>query len=238
VEDLAATGYDYWALGHVHTRDILRTRAPMVVYPGNTQGRHINEQGAKGVYVVSVADDGEIVADFEAIDVLRWVQIEAAIDDVEDEIELLDRIEAHVERAAANAEGRHVVYRLRMHGRGPVHASLAREGMVDELVGQLNASWATREPFAFCGGAVDETKSELDRAGLRRGSDFVADLLELSEQTAANDALVAELQEELAKLYRNPRLKRYLEDSLPTPEDIREILEYAEDLALDRLADD
>ena len=64
LDDLARSGIDYWALGHVHTRQILRDRAPTVVYPGNSQGRHPNEAGARGVYLVEVDADGNISLDF------------------------------------------------------------------------------------------------------------------------------------------------------------------------------
>ena len=52
LDDLRAAGMDYWALGHVHSAEIL-CHDPLVVYPGNIQGRHIGETGQKGV--VSVA---------------------------------------------------------------------------------------------------------------------------------------------------------------------------------------
>ena len=42
--------YDYFALGHIHLRQTL-SEVPPIVYSGNLQGRHINEQGAKGVYI-------------------------------------------------------------------------------------------------------------------------------------------------------------------------------------------
>ena len=44
---LRLKGYDYWALGHIHARRVLRER-PWVVFPGNLQGRHPKETGAKG----------------------------------------------------------------------------------------------------------------------------------------------------------------------------------------------
>ena len=42
--------YDYFALGHIHLRQTL-SKDPLIVYSGNLQGRHINEQGSKGVYI-------------------------------------------------------------------------------------------------------------------------------------------------------------------------------------------
>ena len=45
--ELAARGYDYWALGHVHAFEIV-SRDPWIVYPGNLQGRSVRECGEKG----------------------------------------------------------------------------------------------------------------------------------------------------------------------------------------------
>ena len=45
VPQLVAHGYDYWALGHVHTRQELARNPCWIVFPGNTQGRHIREAG-------------------------------------------------------------------------------------------------------------------------------------------------------------------------------------------------
>ena len=75
LDDLAQSGIDYWALGHVHTRQVLRERAPTVVYPGNSQGRHPNETGARGVYLVEVDDTGSISLDFRPTDTVRWERV-------------------------------------------------------------------------------------------------------------------------------------------------------------------
>ncbi|SDO16258.1 DNA repair exonuclease SbcCD nuclease subunit [Psychrobacillus sp. OK028] len=51
--DLLEKGYQYWALGHIHKRQIIHSDPP-IVYPGNTQSRHRNESGLKGFYEVSL----------------------------------------------------------------------------------------------------------------------------------------------------------------------------------------
>lgn len=72
-DELLNSGYNYWALGHVHNREAIAAGKHWLVFPGNTQGRHIRETGAKGCYVVSV-DDLEIKSvDFQPLDVFRWV---------------------------------------------------------------------------------------------------------------------------------------------------------------------
>src|SRR5699024_6198534 len=51
--DLTKKPFDYWALGHIHKRQILH-QSPPVVYPGNIQGRHYLENHAKGCYYVEL----------------------------------------------------------------------------------------------------------------------------------------------------------------------------------------
>ena len=82
---LVAKGYVYWALGHVHAREVV-SEGPRVVFPGNLQGRHANETGAKGCELVTV-EAGRVEAEFVALDVARWNQVVVPLDG-------LDRLEA------------------------------------------------------------------------------------------------------------------------------------------------
>lgn len=91
VADLDATGFRYWALGHIHKRAV-HQRAATVVMPGMPQGRDINESGAKSATLVTVADDGTIhleeritaLAQFErvtldATGITEWVALAGAV---------------------------------------------------------------------------------------------------------------------------------------------------------------
>ncbi|MGB4996461.1 MAG: DNA repair exonuclease, partial [Nitrospira sp.] len=78
---LVAKGYDYWALGHVHAREVLNER-PRIVFCGNLQGRHAKETGAKGCELVTV-EAGRIEAEFIALDVVRWSQLSVPLDGVD-----------------------------------------------------------------------------------------------------------------------------------------------------------
>ncbi len=82
---LEAKGYDYWALGHVHAREIV-SEVPRVVFPGNPQGRHANETGQKGCELVSVLG-GVLESEFVVLDVVRWSRVSLSIDGA-------DRLEA------------------------------------------------------------------------------------------------------------------------------------------------
>ncbi|MCA1022587.1 metallophosphoesterase family protein [Halobacillus litoralis] len=65
LEELKNKGMDYWALGHIHKREVLSSD-PLIIYPGNTQGRSQKEQGAKGCYVIE-EKEGEWKSRFQPL---------------------------------------------------------------------------------------------------------------------------------------------------------------------------
>lgn len=71
VGSLLSKGYDYWALGHVHAREIVREE-PWVVFPGNIQGRHIRETGPKGCMLVEEQDGRIVRVEHRELGVMRW----------------------------------------------------------------------------------------------------------------------------------------------------------------------
>lgn len=121
---LESKGYDYWALGHVHTRETLRTD-PWVVFPGNTQGRHIRETGAKGCTLVNSLDGRITAADHVDLDVLRWARCDVDAGAARDATEVLEMTFAAIGRAVEDADGRPVATRVSITGACGAHAELA-----------------------------------------------------------------------------------------------------------------
>lgn len=112
VDELIARGYDYWALGHIHQRESVNgNRHSRIEFPGNVQGRHIRETGAKGCLLVTV--EGSVsTPEFHPLDVLRWELV--AVDGVaaESPSELIDRTLSALEEARSKADGRPLAVRL------------------------------------------------------------------------------------------------------------------------------
>ena len=237
VDDLSRTGIDYWALGHVHAREVLRDAAPTVIYPGNPQGRHPNERGERGVYVVEVGDDLSVAPQFQSTDVVRWDQIALDIGELQSEQDLLDELHRRVDECLEAADGRPLVLRAELRGRGPLHAALRQPGFVDDLQGQVNEAFESREPFAWCERVSDRTAAEIDRDARAAGADFVAELLRLSSSVQADPAQLAELAAKLAPLYDHQRF-RFLREGRPDSDNLAELLQEAEEIALDLLVED
>lgn len=87
-QQLLSKQYDYWALGHIHKRQELH-REPFIVYPGNIQGRHRKESGAKGFYEVTLSKS-ETLLDFIATSVVQFEQVAIPLKGISHMNELID----------------------------------------------------------------------------------------------------------------------------------------------------
>ncbi len=181
VEDLAQTGMDYWALGHVHTRQTLReTRRsgpPTIAYPGNTQGRHPNETGARGCLLVQVGPDRVPKAEFRALDVVRWEQVDINVTGVRTLDGMVGALRQALDDLTVKAEGRDVVCRVRLHGRGPMHHDLRRPGQADDLLATVRADAGAASPWVWVERMAVETRPDLDLSLRSRDDDFLGAVL-------------------------------------------------------------
>ncbi len=124
VEDLQMKGYDYWALGHVHQREVL-SDDPLIVFPGNTQGRNIRETGAKGCMLVTVDEKGRPSADFKPIDVIRWTKLAVDASGAGTGNEVVDLVSGHLEKILGENNGMPLIARVEIEGPSQAHTDLA-----------------------------------------------------------------------------------------------------------------
>lgn len=123
---LAGKGYAYWALGHVHQREILR-EDPWIVFSGCLQGRHIREQGPKGCTLVTVDDDRIARVEHRDLDVVRWAlcQLDASEARSGDDVVNLVRDALAAERE--RADGNLLAARVVLTGASRAHRDLTAE---------------------------------------------------------------------------------------------------------------
>jgi hypothetical protein len=123
VDGLRSRGYQYWALGHVHEREVV-AREPWIVFPGNVQGRHARETGAKGATLVTVDDRGAVQLQHRDLDVFRWAVCSVDLTGVSAAGAALDRVRAVFGAELASSSGRPLAVRLRLEGDCVFHAEL------------------------------------------------------------------------------------------------------------------
>lgn len=127
--DLQSSPVNYWALGHVHDRQVNSTSKGFWAYPGNLQGRSTKatECGAKGVLIVEVDEDGSIEAPrFVPCDALRFQRLYIDLSPVEDPIDVLDITINALKEAVDNADDRSLMVRLEFTGATTIYSEFAR----------------------------------------------------------------------------------------------------------------
>ena len=188
VATLKTKGFDYWALGHVHTRAVV-CESPRVVFPGNLQGRHANETGPKGCELVAVTG-GQMETRFVPLDVVRWHQLSVPLDGIDNLAQASQAITAALTQATVGAGDRLHALRIHLTGRTALHTTEA------EQPGTLEAAvHASAQDVAGAELWIEQVQLQLsspvDRAALARGDDAVAELLRLVDELAADPAALA-----------------------------------------------
>ncbi|MBI4384645.1 MAG: DNA repair exonuclease [Nitrospinae bacterium] len=233
VEDLEASGMDYWALGHVHAREIVRDDAPAVVYPGNIQARKWTEEGEKGCCLVTLYRDGPPDIRFVPTDVVRYCSDRLDISSCASLDDVMQCVRAKCEETLSRTGGRDAVFRLSLTGRTAINHELQRAGVVEDLMAEVQSSLEGQEPAVWLE-LLLETRGTYDVDALRQGKDFIADLIAIYDQAARGDCR-EEIRETLKPLFQDWQGKKYLEP--PSDAQLTQILEQARDIALDGLAD-
>ena len=123
VDGLRSKGYDYWALGHVHQREIV-SEAPWIVFPGNIQGRHIRESGAKGCTLVHVEEHRVVAVEARELDVMRWSSCRLDASPHADADAVYEQLRDSLRHLLEEADGRPLAVRLFIEGASRAHAAL------------------------------------------------------------------------------------------------------------------
>lgn len=194
VNDLTQAGFDYWALGHVHTRSILATEPAMLVYPGNTQGRNPRETGPRGCYQVDVDTHGRAHLEFIDSSAARWVNIELSIRNYSTMDQLIDSMLEKAREEVSAFEGP-TIARCTIRGNGILHGDLQRDAMSDELR-EVLGSVVIPESVRIA------TGPEFDMEAMARTETMVSDFLGLTERALREPEARQRLAETLTPLFR------------------------------------
>ncbi|MCK4398223.1 MAG: DNA repair exonuclease [Methanophagales archaeon] len=233
LQDLISRNFDYWALGHVHKKAIINDDNPLVIYPGNPQGLHPKETGARGCFLINVNENGEPTAEFIEVDSIRWFVEELSIDSLYTEQELISQIHNCIEKIREEAEGRSSVCRIILTGRSALHSSIARKGVLDDILKDTREDEEGEKQFVWIESIGDNTNPEIDRKSLLEREDFIGDLVKLFEEFSHNETKIAELKESLEPLFTSPGGRKLLEPI--DDEYFLDLIKKAETLCLDKL---
>jgi len=234
LSDLLNRGFDYWALGHVHSRLVLNPEGPCVAYPGCPQGRRPGEGGERGCLVVNVSDSGKVSLEFVPVGPVRWEALELSIEGLGSDQGLVNRLLGGLRGMRKETGGKPVVVRITLTGRGALHRYLNRPSYIADLIREVRDLLPRgEEDFIYLESIRAATGVEVDLDELARSDTLLGDLLGLAGRARGDGELRTELRRALAPLLEHPGAGKHLEP--PGEEELDRLLERAGEMAVDLL---
>lgn len=209
--------YDYFALGHIHLRQII-SHEPLAVFPGNIQGRHINELGAKGCYLGKIDEETkQTKLEFHPTSPIVWQSVDVHLTEAISKNDLRDRLQSACQPQQTT------YYSIRLHG-----AELLNDEEIDLV--QDNSFWpslpfdsqivdlrfVTEEKMQL--GDSDQESFEQAQKEIFSKKEFLHAALDwakkdpVAEKAASDDQFRQEV-EALAKIKLSQKLKGFADET-------------------------
>ena len=233
LDDLVSAKMDYWALGHVHSRKILRKSSPAIVYCGNSQARNFRETGPKGCYVVALQPNQVPEIRFEETDVFRFYNVDIDISESSSFDGIIRVIVNECEKLVSVTERCKLFIRARIIGRTHLHKELKRERVLADLSEDIQ----NRLDGFYLGVWIDfkfETRGVYNIDSLCRSNEFLADMIHLYGKANESKGL-EEIRLILKPVFEKWEGERFLDEI--SDEELKGLLSLARGLSLDHLAE-
>lgn len=217
ISDMVTKKYDYWALGHVHNYEVLN-RDPLIIFPGNIQGRHIRETGPKGCAVVTIDERGKAEERFEALDVLRWEHCVVDVSEVATASDIVEMISETLNEVVQRQSGLPTAVRIEITGETEANTELRADS--EHWTNQIRACaidcardgiWIEKVKI--------RTSSRGDSAGLADGP--LERLLGVVREHESDSERLAELRADLQDFEKK------------LPSEVKELMGWKDDSFLD-----
>lgn len=231
LNQLVDSEIDYWALGHIHKSNILSNHSPTIIYPGNPQGRHINEDGLKGCYLVEVNNKAITSLEMLPTSEIVWLKQEINISQAEMFEDVLDIIQQELD-ALSSAYNLPMILELELTGSTDLHKELHRDGRIIELKELLNEVNSVTNPWLWLEAITLKTRPLVSKEELLAQNSFLSDFIKQFEQAKTEIKGDSELYQGLAaELFRNRSVRKHLLSL--TGDDLDEVLEEVLNMAYD-----
>ena len=200
IATLTAKGYQAWLLGHIHQRQVLAEN-PLIIYPGNIQGRHSGEIGPRTVEIVNFMEGEIAITEPHRVHAVLWDQIIIDLSKVEDEDEMLNLIDEKIDDKVSELKSeRGLILRLRMIGPSPMHEKLSStryskdHSKITDIVQEhvhVSRGYATDDPFILIDKVYVRTTLSYDITYLSKLDDNVLGVVArmLNDDTLFSEAI-------------------------------------------------
>jgi DNA repair exonuclease SbcCD nuclease subunit len=211
VADLRQTGFQYWALGHIHKRSIFGDQSCAIVMPGIPQGRDINENGSKTVSLVTVKDDRSVFVEERKTAVAQFERLQIDVSTALDWEDIVALAKRKLAELASATSANQTVARVEVTGTSDLTWRVRRDfdllrteletqgSLIGNMwVEQVKVLSSQHRKWAENSSALDELASIIDRE-IHGSLDFNA------EMTAIADEIRSQLPTELRGVFGNDK---------------------------------
>jgi len=195
VADLHAHGFDYWALGHIHVRQV-HPGVSTVVMPGIPQGRDINEGGEKSVTLVTIRDDRSVEIEERLTSIAQFERVNVDVTETVERSDVVARLRSALEGVRASVRSRHAVVRLGLTGESPLSWALIRDrdlllAEAEQVAEQTGDSWVEKLELNVAPPAAETSED---------AADPIFELAQSMRADATSDAFRAEARALVQKI--------------------------------------
>ncbi len=201
VDDLVTHGYDMWLLGHIHKRQVL-SEDPLIIYPGNLQGRDAGETGPRTAEVIDVDEAGRVTHEPVPVHTMLWLEHEVDVSECEDADQVLDLVVKEAKRLLDGlGQEKGLILRIDLVGNTELHESLARtpathnDSIAYAIQEHINETLGEQDPLVLVDRVRIRTRSTFDLDELARGEHVLGVLVRLARRKETREEAVQVLQQ-------------------------------------------
>ncbi len=207
MSDLKERSVDYWALGHVHKKAQL-SEDPVVIYPGNIQGRSFKELGERGCYLVEVNEDHKVKLTFLETGMAVWEEATVDVTGIPDVSELQDRLYQVAKRLIDRAHPRGLICRFRLEGVCAFFEDISTDETLEEMVDELNAEFYDAGQLILVEGIRNCSYPAMDMEKRQEAGDLAAYVLSEAENLQSDFVSLSGEGGALSQLFRDRRIRK------------------------------
>ena len=195
LSELKGMGFDYCALGHIHTPKKL---ADNIYYSGTLQGRNIKEKGEHGIRYISVQNNKIVENNFVPMDVIRYEELEIDLSNTNDETDAFELIVNSVEKMICSQTNLCELYLLSFKLVGNVEFySVINKSFNDSLENRLKVISSTN---IFVSKIENLLTPKVDDEVLKNDEGIVSELYKLLENKEDLNELYSEIFDSISNV--------------------------------------
>lgn len=206
---LKKNSIDYWALGHIHKKQIINGENPYIIYPGIPQGRDMGEMEPGGYFIVHL-EPNNCYYDFKKTSdyVYRRFEVDLGkieINNISDLHELLEKeLNEFYQTLNKNIKG--YIIRIILKGNIRIYELLQEkeEEINEDILSNLRPLYLNKAPLLFINGIVNRSSKYIENMEeLIKKDPFFKDFFNFLEELKSDDEEIKKLKNDLGRIWNS-----------------------------------